>query len=141
MLRRPPRSTRTHTLFPYTTLFRSRRGSARRRERLDRDAFQGRRPLERHAEAHLRALIHRECVDALTLEPDLPARDAIGCKTHDRRKKRRFARSVRAEQPMRLADRDAKIYHVKDWRAVGRTEERRVWDECVSKCRFRWSVD
>src|SRR3546814_14869519 len=24
MLRRPPRSTRTHTLFPYTTLFRSR---------------------------------------------------------------------------------------------------------------------
>src|SRR3546814_3097286 len=25
MIRRPPRSTRTHTLFPYTTLFRSRR--------------------------------------------------------------------------------------------------------------------
>src|SRR3546814_4016705 len=31
MIRRPPRSTRTDTLFPYTTLFRS-----RRRERLDR---------------------------------------------------------------------------------------------------------
>src|SRR3546814_12646627 len=34
MIRRPPRSTRTDTLFPYTTLFRSRRsigGSARRR--------------------------------------------------------------------------------------------------------------
>src|SRR3546814_6197556 len=30
MIRRPPRSTRTDTLFPYTTLFRSRRG---RRER------------------------------------------------------------------------------------------------------------
>src|SRR3546814_12573524 len=29
MLRRPPRSTRTDTLFPYTTLFRSRRGPAR----------------------------------------------------------------------------------------------------------------
>src|SRR3546814_18401845 len=26
MLRRPPRSTRTDTLFPYTTLFRARRG-------------------------------------------------------------------------------------------------------------------
>src|SRR3546814_19584689 len=26
MIRRPPRSTRTYTLFPYTTLFRSRRG-------------------------------------------------------------------------------------------------------------------
>src|SRR3546814_1432150 len=30
MIRRPPRSTRTDTLFPYTTLFRSQRGSARR---------------------------------------------------------------------------------------------------------------
>src|SRR3546814_3272018 len=30
MIRRPPRSTRTYTLFPYTTLFRSRlRGDAR----------------------------------------------------------------------------------------------------------------
>src|SRR3546814_15898995 len=28
MLRRPPRSTRTDTLFPYTTLFRSSKGSA-----------------------------------------------------------------------------------------------------------------
>src|SRR3546814_1439786 len=28
MIRRPPRSTRTDTLFPYTTLFRSRRSSA-----------------------------------------------------------------------------------------------------------------
>src|SRR3546814_16195919 len=28
MIRRPPRSTRTDTLFPYTTLFRSREGSA-----------------------------------------------------------------------------------------------------------------
>src|SRR3546814_2914542 len=29
MIRRPPRSTRTDTLFPYTTLFRSRRGCRR----------------------------------------------------------------------------------------------------------------
>src|SRR3546814_13798839 len=29
MIRRPPRSTRTDTLFPYTTLFRSWRGAAR----------------------------------------------------------------------------------------------------------------
>src|SRR3546814_11644630 len=32
MIRRPPRSTRTDTLFPYTTLFRSRRGDRRRDE-------------------------------------------------------------------------------------------------------------
>src|SRR3546814_2147092 len=31
MIRRPPRSTRTDTLFPYTTLFRSRRQHARGR--------------------------------------------------------------------------------------------------------------
>src|SRR3546814_3156763 len=31
MIRRPPRSTRTDTLFPYTTLFRSRRSWRRRR--------------------------------------------------------------------------------------------------------------
>src|SRR3546814_1135343 len=29
MIRRPPRSTRTDTLFPYTTLFRSKRGCSR----------------------------------------------------------------------------------------------------------------
>src|SRR3546814_2019774 len=49
MIRRPPRSTRTDTLFPYTTLFRS----ERRRDR-------------RHAagedRARLRALVDREAV-------------------------------------------------------------------------------
>src|SRR3546814_12845169 len=34
MIRRPPRSTRTDTLFPYTTLFRSDIADLRRRERL-----------------------------------------------------------------------------------------------------------
>src|SRR3546814_9011061 len=40
MIRRPPRSTRTDTLFPYTTLFRSQRRAARAdlRERLLRPA-------------------------------------------------------------------------------------------------------
>src|SRR3546814_5576517 len=33
MIRRPPRSTRTDTLFPYTTLFRSRSRAGRRRGR------------------------------------------------------------------------------------------------------------
>src|SRR3546814_18484528 len=42
MIRRPPRSTRTDTLFPYTTLFRS--GSSRRRlrRRAERRASAGR---------------------------------------------------------------------------------------------------
>src|SRR3546814_3115754 len=33
MIRRPPRSTRTDTLFPYTTLFRSQEGTERRPQR------------------------------------------------------------------------------------------------------------
>src|SRR3546814_13165152 len=37
-IRRPPRSTRTDTLFPYTTLFRSGRARPRQRGDLDADA-------------------------------------------------------------------------------------------------------
>src|SRR3546814_5529136 len=37
MIRRPPRSTRTDTLFPYTTLFRSGNSSRCQRSRLPRD--------------------------------------------------------------------------------------------------------
>src|SRR3546814_1925357 len=52
MIRRPPRSTRTDTLFPYTTLFRSfppasRRGRNRRRFVPDRDDHQSRLPARR----------------------------------------------------------------------------------------------
>src|SRR3546814_20712406 len=41
MIRRPPRSTRTDTLFPYTTLFRS---CVRLKERLNSSAPHGKRP-------------------------------------------------------------------------------------------------
>src|SRR3546814_11640778 len=44
MIRRPPRSTRTDTLFPYTTLFRSAAGAAVAAERHDQG---GRSPTER----------------------------------------------------------------------------------------------
>src|SRR3546814_3936663 len=40
MLRRPPRSTRTDTLFPYTTLFRSSSGGLARGEPFDRISFE-----------------------------------------------------------------------------------------------------
>src|SRR3546814_5192153 len=69
MIRRPPRSTRTDTLFPYTTLFRSRRRADRRHGRArarrcknhgDRtDREEGRRPARRSEEhtSELQSLI------------------------------------------------------------------------------------
>src|SRR3546814_2326913 len=51
MIRRPPRSTRTDTLFPYTTLFRSRRPA---RHRLDREPAGVAVARGRHAPALLR---------------------------------------------------------------------------------------
>src|SRR3546814_7340507 len=43
MIRRPPRSTRTDTLFPYTTLFRSRRSTGGHSSRRSRASLRGRR--------------------------------------------------------------------------------------------------
>src|SRR3546814_2322676 len=65
MIRRPPRSTRTDTLFPYTTLFRSPdRGADLRRQ--GGGDVRGRGGADRHAggalrgaRAHLRRLLHR----------------------------------------------------------------------------------
>src|SRR3546814_1309193 len=58
MLRRPPRSTRTDTLFPYTTLFRSpERALAATADHLERRAFR-RRPGDRLD--HLLGALRRE---------------------------------------------------------------------------------
>src|SRR3546814_9424403 len=59
MIRRPPRSTRTDTLFPYTTLFRSAPGGRRssRPDRRDRRVDAAPRPAAVHARTgchHLR---------------------------------------------------------------------------------------
>src|SRR3546814_15371143 len=52
MIRRPPRSTRTDTLFPYTTLFRSHayppHPHLRAADRVDADVFRLPRPSRRH---------------------------------------------------------------------------------------------
>src|SRR3546814_10734816 len=62
MIRRPPRSTRTDTLFPYTTLFRSLRAlqgarhqprlRSRRRRQISRGLALARRAGERRSEEH-----------------------------------------------------------------------------------------
>src|SRR3546814_8607329 len=65
MIRRPPRSTRTDTLFPYTTLFRSCEMFPRRRESYPLEMTQPRNSLV----GRLRAKLSHACVAAL--EPDL----------------------------------------------------------------------
>src|SRR3546814_13899889 len=62
MIRRPPRSTRTDTLFPYTTLFRSARRHPRQQRRL-REGLRlpaGGALRRRRARAHLRGLRSEE---------------------------------------------------------------------------------
>src|SRR3546814_3654275 len=85
MIRRPPRSTRTDTLFPYTTLFRS----FRRRHGLDRDRHEGvagAAQFRTLAEIHAR-LLDREARlveaagDRVELDPEgghRPAMDHVG---------------------------------------------------------------
>src|SRR3546814_2792180 len=70
MIRRPPRSTRTDTLFPYTTLFRSIRRSAghcRDGDRRRGDAAAGTRPRQR-GRGRARVVDHAERSEEHTSE-------------------------------------------------------------------------
>src|SRR3546814_14393304 len=111
MIRRPPRSTRTDTLFPYTTLFRS--AVDRRPWTVDylhsqRDSlFSGKsnfvNPMEYSRRKFLRTT--GQTVAGAGLLSALPW-------------------DVIARDKARIS-----------------SEERRVGKECVSKCRYRWSTD
>src|SRR3546814_17962065 len=113
MIRRPPRSTRTDTLFPYTTLFRSAIGVA------DEDAVAAPGPRCRlaHAvavmvEGHARR--GRNEIEPVAAQIERHRGDA------------------RADQRVQIGDGDALQFDE-------RSEERRVGKECVSTCRSRWS--
>src|SRR3546814_17599155 len=68
MIRRPPRSTRTDTLFPYTTLFRSRRGTGACRIEPFRQVGMTGGEIFAHQPAQHRA-IAREIVAAEQIQP------------------------------------------------------------------------
>src|SRR3546814_17657072 len=111
MIRRPPRSTRTDTLFPYTTLFRSHHhashGPPPPRGRIVRSPPQSRRSIRRPRLVDL--------VDPFGEEARFAGRPAGGGGGG-------FA--DRLEQDLAF---------------VGRSEERRVGKECVSTFRSRGS--
>src|SRR3546814_12292077 len=114
MIRRPPRSTRTDTLFPYTTLFRSLLDAyaAGKRVVVIIDEAQ---ELSRAALEQVRLLTNLETPSQKLLQivllgqPEL--RDLLA-----RPELRQLAQRVTAR----------------------RSEERRVGKECVSTCRSRW---
>src|SRR3546814_13753427 len=119
MSRRPPRSTRTDTLFPYTTLFRS--------DAVVADAGKtplavGRAEFVDEGLSVLRAGRMGESADVECGDSGRHARALvwIGCSGH------RSLRPANANP----ARRD---------RQFRRSEERRVGKECVSTCRSRWS--
>src|SRR3546814_19647957 len=121
MIRRPPRSTRTDTLFPYTTLFRS---AARRRRVQSR---QERRKL-RLAEGFRRAALWRDAdtgpfdrSEVHTAQSQLDARDLA------RRSRHLFRRPLTSQERQ------------PPYRPPVRTEQSRLGKESVSTCRSRWS--
>src|SRR3546814_12265852 len=83
MIRRPPRSTRTDTLFPYTTLFRSRPHDLLRHQ-VDRgQRAPGRRVARHAAEVEPRLDTHRERRAVLRVPPSPGRGWGLGALPHD----------------------------------------------------------
>src|SRR3546814_18771863 len=117
MIRRPPWSTRTHTLLPSTTLFRS--VDQRARQRADLKGHVDRlfdRRVARRALAERKVMVERRDGDIDEASRRQDARDAIAV--------------AEGEGTRRLGN---------GRRRRRRSEERRVGKECVSTCRTRGS--
>src|SRR3546814_16589439 len=114
MIRRPPRSTRTDTLFPYTTLFRS-----------DRTDLKG-----EHFGCFIQQLHnighHRINGFPILLRFFGPCADGYVLTGN-------WYRPVPPEQPEVIA-----CFEEFYFRDTFRSEERRVGKECVSTCSSRW---
>src|SRR3546814_15364336 len=114
MIRRPPRSTRTDTLFPYTTLFRSLRNGIRLTPpeieipaKIDLSLpYPSRRTAIRRRNG---VFFAEPCALFIRIEGDL----------------RQILRAAGGKTGSSLSQ--------------ARSEERRVGKECVSTCRSRWS--
>src|SRR3546814_11427681 len=121
MIRRPPRSTRTDTLFPYTTLFRS------------TDAWH---PI--HLKGNDQAVpVNRAVLIERVL--DVEAHILSFAQADQRRRQHAIhgdgVAGASADRESRIGNPEADVLP----RQSGRSEERRVGKECVSTCRSRWS--
>src|SRR3546814_14142584 len=121
MIRRPPRSTRTDTLFPYTTLFRSLRGK--------RKGGGVESLIQEFSLASQEGVALMCLAEALLRIPDRATRDAL---IRDKISHGDW-RSHMGESP-------SLFVNAATWGLMlTRSEERRVGKECVSTCRSRWS--
>src|SRR3546814_20205028 len=147
MIRRPPRSTRTDTRFPYTTLFRS-------NVSLERGEFRF------QTDADLLNGISQSDIEQKAAEI---AQSAVGSEIAERKKRKdaRIAEYVEADAPwhralakevdfsvlpMRPSNQDIELHlqkkkYEKEVATSTRSEERRVGKECVSPCSSRWSTN
>src|SRR3546814_15472291 len=123
MNRPPPRFTRTDTLFPYTTLFRSASGGVGSRlRRLLKPIYPDLVLSDLKSPADLQAdetFIPADLADAAAIEKLCAGVDGI---VH--------LGGFSVEGPWET---------ILNANIIGRSEERRVGKECVSTCRSRWS--
>src|SRR3546814_14410405 len=111
MIRRPPRSTRTDTLFPYTTLFRS-------------HALETTRDGNDHPEYW-----------------SLDQSDIAISDRHDLTQPldERYGRDIQRNGAEKASADNGDYRGIETEKRPHRTEERRVGTECVSTCRSRWA--
>src|SRR3546814_13432103 len=134
MYRRPPRSTRTDTLFPYTTLFRSRRAAAER----ERD---------RAAGEEIAALVAAVAAGDVTRRLSAEGKDGlflvmareINRLTETMNEALTEVGSVLTALSSGDLTRRIASSHEGIFGAIrSRSEERRAGKGCVSTCRSRW---
>src|SRR3546814_13280323 len=148
MFGRHPRSTRTDTLLPYPTLFRSQRRLALyarvRLEPMRGDGWSrlGIRPYPREHEERIRLASGREVVLRPIRPEDAPGYIAFISRLNPQDVRLRFFGMVR-ELPLSQLARLTQIDYDREMAfiamAPARSDERRVGKECVSTCRSRWS--
>src|SRR3546814_11641132 len=117
MIRRPPRSTRTDTLFPYTTLFRSLAPAGHRAL------------LDAYARADTGAVAAAYAAWRAAEEKLAAARAAVSEATRDREWLEHCLAELQALAPQPGDEAEP----------AERSAERRVGKECVRTCRSRWS--
>src|SRR3546814_14350230 len=120
MIRRPPRSTRTDTLVPYTTLFRSQHRSAPAK-------------IFFHLHGFILTLDRIRKADVDELVEQRAQRNRAHVK---RREKQEIKKGIARGRLRRWPGNGDSKFNICERR---RSEERRVGKECVSTCRSRWA--